>query len=414
MSQPAYTAVPDSEAGGGTASKLMVCAGSCCCGLYVLLVAAATYGITAKFLSVQLEWEQPMHDDKGRLWTPENFTLHEFWPGCERGDKTAEDFDKCAKPCFDSKLPSEVHHYNLESPYEIVSFPSRDGPDGQQTLDLKGWWLPASDEGAPIVVFTHGMSGSANQMRVQLPAYFLRKLGYSVLAPNLRDHGSSPDSNHPGRITWGWAYHLDVLGAWDWAVKEKAGGDATKVGLMGISMGGFASAIAAGLESKIPAVWIDGSVFDPYADVILPLFGFLGPLASLVGAPAWFIAEKIVGVDVMKYTPENSMPKRTEKLQVGMVVNEQDALAMPGKPKYTEVFKANHGVLQTTFFPDGNCNGEAHCVTALQWPDKYKSDLKTFWDCALQGNGCTERLLADAEELAPPVQRALSEASIAV
>ena len=56
-----------------------------------------------------------------------------------------------------------------------------------------------------------------------------------------------------------------------------------EVGLMGISIGGYVSVIAAGLESKVPAVWLDGAPFDPYDDVILlAVLGPLGPFASLV------------------------------------------------------------------------------------------------------------------------------------
>ena len=47
------------------------------------------------------------------------------------------------------------------------------------TLVCLLWWLPNPvDPEAPTVVYLHGISGSANQMRVQTAAYILRKVGY--------------------------------------------------------------------------------------------------------------------------------------------------------------------------------------------------------------------------------------------
>lgn len=388
------TLVPEKrqESGGGC-GKCCCCAFFCLIFLYLAAVGGSAYLIITKFATLQEDWMQPTVDKEGKLLTPNNLTFFEFWPGCERGPKTGADFDKCGGSCFNSSLPIAMDFYNKENSYFAVNFPSRPGADGQAVVNLTGWWLPnPKDPTAPIVVYAHGMSGSANQMRVQTVAYLLRKVGYSVLLPNFRDHGSSGSSDSDAskkHITWGWAYHLDLLGAYDWAVTTQAGGDATKVGVGGISMGGFAAAIATGMENRIQGIWLDGAVYDPYESVIIGQLGkFLGPLAPALALPAWKLTEKIVGVELRKHLPEKDVPKRNTSFHYALVVNAQDDLAAHGKEEYPKLFNAHQGVEQTSFYVDSTCNGEPHCTTVYQYPTEYEQKLKTFWDCALKNIGC--------------------------
>jgi len=246
---------------------------------------------------------------------------------------------------------------------------------------------------ASIIVLTHGMSGSNIAMRVLVPAYMLQKLGYSVLLPDLRDHGLSGKSKNPDKESWGAEYHLDVLGAWDWAVAYKAGNDANKVGLMGNSMGGFVSAIAAGLESKVPGLFLDGAVYDPYMELLVDsLRPYLGPFAPVLTVPGWWLAEKILGISLRHQLPEKveALGTRTQKCQVGMVYGKEDSLVQGAKKRYTDLFANNPAAAQrtVTFWPDGKCHGDAHVMASIQYPDEYEKKLDAFWSCVFNATKC--------------------------
>merc|ERR1712157_321169 len=100
-------------------------------------------------------------------------------------------------------------------------------------------------------------------------AHFLRSMGYSVLINNLRDHGySNPSQKHLQE--WGDAYTYDLLGAWDYLASDPDGTlggplPSRKVGLMGQSKGGFLTLNAFGLESQVPAAWVDSPAYTPRA-----------------------------------------------------------------------------------------------------------------------------------------------------
>merc|ERR1739848_773185 len=68
-------------------------------------------------------------------------------------------------------------------------------------------------------------------------------MGFSVLLNNIRGVGYSENTT-AGITTWGYAYHFDLLGAWDYLKQDPdsiLGGQlpASKVGIMGFSMGAF-------------------------------------------------------------------------------------------------------------------------------------------------------------------------------
>ena len=120
--------------------------------------------------------------------------------------------------------------------------------------------------------------GNNNHCGVQMTCFLLRTMGFSCLAPSVRDFGLSGPSTHPNVVTWGYVpwpvnsldspgaqdYHLDLLGAWDYAVADPddlLGGtlEEDQVGIMGFSKGGYGAAIAMGLEPRISAAWIDSA-----------------------------------------------------------------------------------------------------------------------------------------------------------
>ena len=94
-------------------------------------------------------------------------------------------------------------------------------------------------------------------------AHRLFEEGYNLLLFDLRGHGSSEGD----QISGGYFERWDVLGAYDYLVEER-GVTAGKVGLMGYSMGGVTSILAAVEEPGIAAIVAD-SPFAAATDLIV-------------------------------------------------------------------------------------------------------------------------------------------------
>ncbi len=158
--------------------------------------------------------------------------------------------------------------------YREVSFPSRDAR--QPRLTLRAWWVPAVDAGAPAVIVVHGIHSCRHDPVVLLPAGMLARNGFSVLMMDLRDEGDSDIED--GRSGWASEEYLDILGAWDW-LRSAQGLQATRIGLMGESLGAASAIIAMGEEPAIAATWADSA----FADVGV----LFDELAQAKGFPTW-------------------------------------------------------------------------------------------------------------------------------
>eukprot|EP00929_Paragymnodinium_shiwhaense_P043791 TRINITY_DN22499_c0_g1_i2.p1 TRINITY_DN22499_c0_g1~~TRINITY_DN22499_c0_g1_i2.p1 ORF type:complete len:380 (+),score=9.51 TRINITY_DN22499_c0_g1_i2:129-1268(+) len=225
--------------------------------------------------------------------------------------------------CVRQKLLDEFYNFSSSAPWKLVRLPSRPGSDGQDYVSLRGWWLPAVSSDTPFpddiipprIVLVHGYGMNFNDQTVQFAGYFLRSVGFSVLIINLRDHGVSQNSS-THFSTWGWAYYLDALGGWDYAVQDPdglLGGSLPpeQVGMMGFSMGGFATATALGEEPRIPAAWLDSPAFDVQEVLQANTALVIGNvLASMVIPAAMMFTKFITGVDLSHTSPEVALSKR--------------------------------------------------------------------------------------------------------
>jgi alpha-beta hydrolase superfamily lysophospholipase len=182
-----------------------------------------------------------------------------------------------------------------------VEFPSESG------ATVRGWFLPGR-KGAGAVVLMHGVRGSRLSMVSR--ARFLAAEGYAVLLFDFQAHGESTGAH----ITNGYLESRDARAAIDFARAQTPG---ERVGVLGVSMGGAAFALAdpsptvdaAVLELVYPTIeqavddrlrmnlgsW--GIVLRPLMTAQLPLrFGFnatdLHPIdhAGEIHAPKLFIA----------------------------------------------------------------------------------------------------------------------------
>ena len=160
---------------------------------------------------------------------PDNFALHPEWPA---------GFD--------------VTPYFMTG-YEAMKFPSRDSG-----IEVAGWWIPASppDPAARTVILVDGLGGCKNSIAVLVPAGMLWRNGFNVLLIDLRDTGDSTFQD--GRSTIGNEEYRDVLGAWDWLVKEK-GIDPKRIGLFANSLGGANANYAFSEEPRIAALFLQST-----------------------------------------------------------------------------------------------------------------------------------------------------------
>lgn len=323
------------------------------------------------------------------MYTPENVTdTLEVW----------------APECTSKQLLEAFKEFSAAQPFSLVTFRSRPGKEGQETLNLKAWWLPApGDDGStPRIIVQHGNNVDFNDNTVMLTAYLLRSIGFSVLLPNHRHHGIHRVGQ---RIRWGYDLFLDVLGAWDFAVEDPEGLlggplDKRKVGVMGISMGGLAAFTAFGYEPDIPAAWIDAGVYDLQDELsfqisaALPL-GPADPALALAKWLGWRFASFFAGADIGLYDPRAMVAKgassnlRPRAVQVVQGLN--DSMVPPRQSHaLVEALRAHGGAYNvSTLFKMYSCGGEqfpfpTHVQMHTWRPNLYRSELCRFWSSAFE------------------------------
>eukprot|EP00928_Gymnodinium_smaydae_P064486 TRINITY_DN47800_c0_g1_i1.p1 TRINITY_DN47800_c0_g1~~TRINITY_DN47800_c0_g1_i1.p1 ORF type:complete len:490 (-),score=36.40 TRINITY_DN47800_c0_g1_i1:71-1468(-) len=340
---------------------------------------------------------------------PTESARHLGWSGCPMGYKDNAALDKCGGICFNAKLIQDMETFNRLHGFKEVSFFSRAGPDGQEVVNLTAWWLPApkysatDPRPAPRIVVQHGKSSNFNDCAAQFGAYQLRTLGFGVLVPNLRNHGTSGRTANAGAITWGWEYQYDLLGAWDYAVLDPDGlldGSLSpdQVGIQGYSMGGFIGPVAFGLETRIPGAWFDSGVadlYDMYGEILQYYlrFAFLESIVQVFQLPGWYFTKWTAGVDIEYLTPTkalgSSCASRSRPVAVSAsqfdvlvpyeqsrkLVNLLDAVGSGACYDVTQVY-----------FPKASCNANAHVISEMTYAPIYKEKLCTFWNHVFNRN----------------------------
>ena len=155
-------------------------------------------------------------------------------------------------------------------PYEEVEFTSRG--DG---LTLRGWHIEI-ERGGPTVVFVHGVGSVRSGNNALHLASMLTEHGFNVLMFDLRGHGSSDGD----RVSGGDHERRDVLGALDFLADRDA--PPSSVGVLGVSMGAAAAALAAAEAPSVSALVLDS----PYAnlsDLIAQEIGIRSALPGWAG-----------------------------------------------------------------------------------------------------------------------------------
>jgi len=117
---------------------------------------------------------------------------------------------------------------------------------------LRGWLIPGR-KGAGAIALMHGFRGDRRQMLAR--ASFLSEAGYGVLLFDFQAHGESPGE----QITIGYFESRDTRAAVEFMKKNFPG---EKLGVIGLSMGGAAAALAS------PALEVDAMALEAvYPDI---------------------------------------------------------------------------------------------------------------------------------------------------
>ncbi|GBG97533.1 alpha/beta hydrolase [Lactococcus termiticola] len=112
----------------------------------------------------------------------------------------------------------------------------------QDGLKLKAWYVPAAQKTDKTVIVVHGFRSDKEAMR-QYGELF-HELGYNVLMPDNRGHGSSEGKY----ITYGQKDKEDVI---SWAKLIGKENPASKISLFGLSMGAATVMMASG-QADLP------------------------------------------------------------------------------------------------------------------------------------------------------------------
>lgn len=159
-------------------------------------------------------------------------------------------------PCLEKPLDLTPYYIPKES-WEEVSFSSRDDFWKTKGGGIISAYYLKKDPNRATIIQVHGYRGCKQNGIDLLASAILWKAGYNVLAIDLRNHGKSDRYNFQiPVVTFGSEEHKDILGAFDWLQNKTS----KPIGLMGISMGGASSLIAAWKEPRIKAVFGDGAV----------------------------------------------------------------------------------------------------------------------------------------------------------
>ncbi len=140
--------------------------------------------------------------------------------------------------------------------FEEVRFPTRN------ERKLYGWWIPSTRKpvaGAPTLILVHGWHRNVGRMVTYIR--HLHPQGYNLLAFDARQHGSS-DTDGNSSV---YKFAQDIQSALRFLVSR--GVDRRQIGLLGLSLGGAASILAAAWEEDLRCVVSVGAPAHP-GDII--------------------------------------------------------------------------------------------------------------------------------------------------
>jgi pimeloyl-ACP methyl ester carboxylesterase len=241
--------------------------------------------------------------------------------------------------------------------YEDVAF------ETEQGLTLNAWFIPSTN-GATIIT-VHG--AGSNRATVMDEAAMLARHGYGVLMVDLEGFGDSD-----GRANaFGWVGARDIHAATAY-LSTRSDVDASRIGGLGLSMGGEVLLQAAGESTALAAIVAEGATGRTAAD--------FGKLES--GGDQMLVFHTVVGTVMRLISAEDAPPPLMEMvarigsrdvLLIGsQVIDELDLMA-----RYNEIGGES---FEIWFIPE-----EKHVGAFDLHPQEYEQRVVRFFDRSLLG-----------------------------
>src|SRR5881394_598903 len=133
--------------------------------------------------------------------------------------------------------------------YEEVTFAVRDVRTGE-ALRIAAWWIPAAAPSDRCVVLLHGYADAKVGAVAWAPVW--HRLGYHILAPDLRAHGESG-----GRESTGGYFERHDVDQVISQLRAERPAATRHVVLFGVSLGAAVAAAAAALRDDVAAVVLE-------------------------------------------------------------------------------------------------------------------------------------------------------------
>ena len=164
----------------------------------------------------------------------------------------------------------------------------------ENNRNLYGWWMDG-EKNAPLLILVHGWGRNCGRMLPYIEKLY--PLGYNLLAFDSRNHGFSDKDDFSSMPK----FAEDIEAAIDFADKEKT---FSKVGLIGLSIGGAASIYAAAKDKRIKSVVTVGAfgspkeiMMKPLKDRHIPYFPFIWLL--------FIYLQKVIGRKFSEFAPQS-------------------------------------------------------------------------------------------------------------
>jgi pimeloyl-ACP methyl ester carboxylesterase len=248
--------------------------------------------------------------------------------------------------------------------FENEPFRVRDRKTGR-TLHSAGWWIPHPDADGRCVVLVHGYADAKVGAIAWAPLF--HKLGWNILAIDLRAHGESD-----GRYCTGGYFERDDLTQVLDELLTTRPGETRQLILFGVSLGAAVVAAVAAAREDLGGVILE-SPFTDYRQVVAAHFNLLGlPTGPVLRLAIW-LAEVFSGAKFDEVRPIDTIPRI--HCPVLAILGGDDELLSAGDVAALERSMGQHKLLVV--------EGSPHLMAMQVDASGYANQVSTFLDEAI-------------------------------
>ncbi len=241
---------------------------------------------------------------------------------------------------------------------------------GSDGVSLAGWYIPASNAGpeAPTIVIAHGHG--VNKSAVLSRAEVLHA-DYNLVLFDFRNHGQSEEAV----TTVGLRERLDLAAVLGWLEAEKS---PSAIGILGVSMGGAASLMAARSDSRVDALLVE-STHATLANAVGARLERQGYPLSLPGAWAILLGGLVrSGDDMSAADPVQAIEDYGQRPLLIIAGGQDDALGASDADHLLAAARAGGADVELRV-----CREAGHAASLEECPDEYRDWVLGFFADAL-------------------------------